>query len=49
MLYDYKKRKNIFHFTPTFKQKTFDREMKIFSFKQVLKEFYQKILYKIKK
>ena len=49
MLYDYKKRKNIFHFTPTFKQQTFDREMKIFSFKQVLKEFYQKILYKIKK
>ena len=49
MLYDYKKEKNIFYFTPLFKKKKFGRAMKIFSFKQMFKESYEKLIYKIKK
>jgi hypothetical protein len=49
MLYDYKKAKNMFYFTPLFKKKKFSREMKVFSFKQMFKESYEKLIYKIKK
>jgi hypothetical protein len=49
MLYDYKKEKNIFYFTPLFKKKKFGRAMKIFSFKQMFKESYDKLIHKIKK
>jgi len=49
MIYDYRKDKNNFHFTPIFTMKKFERNMKIFSFKQSINNQIKKIIFKFRK
>lgn len=49
MIYDFFKKKNIFHFTPIFASKKFGRGMKIFSFKQMFNSQLKKIVFKFRK
>ena len=49
MIYDYIKDKNIFYFTPKYTQKKFKRNMKIFSFKQILDNKLKKLIFRFRK
>ncbi len=49
MMYDIYKEKNKFYFNPIFKEKYFDRNMYVFSFKNIFNTMMRDIIYKVEK